>query len=143
MKNSLENSTQLIAKYLSFAKFEKGLSANTLLAYENDLVSFFEYINNENIEFIEEIKRKDISNFIRYIAKNNLQPSTITRKIASIKGFFKFLAVKEKVISDNPAKDIDAPTVKKALPRHLTLEESRLLLQTAKEQGGANTNDSI
>ena len=33
----------------SFAKFEKGLSANTLLAYENDLVSFFEYINNEKL----------------------------------------------------------------------------------------------
>ena len=60
------------------------------------------------------------------------------RKLSAIKGFYKFLSSKEKSIADNPAKDIDAPSVKQALPKFLSEAESRLLLKTVKEFGGKN-----
>ena len=60
------------------------------------------------------------------------------RKLSAIKGLYKFLSSKEKSIQDNPAKDIDAPSVKQALPKFLSEDESRKLLQAVKDFGEKN-----
>ena len=118
----MQNYIQLVAKYLSFAKYEKGLSENTLLAYEKDLFEFFDYIYQNEISSLDKIKRKDISNYIRHIAKNNLQPTSITRKIASIKGFFRYFCTNLE-LKANPATLVALPKLPKKLPRVLKENE--------------------
>jgi len=124
-----EKTSQLISEYLDFLEIEKGLSKNTILAYQNDLVSFFDYLEAEKNTFkIEEIKRKDFSNFTKFLAKKEISPSTITRKIASLKGFFKFLSYNRK-ISTNPTSLLSSPKLPKKLPKVLSTTEIEKILK--------------
>lgn len=125
MQNS-ENNSQLISDYLNYLEIEKGLSKNTILAYQNDLSSFFDFLD-DNIT-VNEIKRKDFSSYTKFLARKELNPSSITRKIASIKGFFKFLAFRRD-ITDNPAISIVSPKLPKRLPKVLSVSEVNTILK--------------
>ena len=57
---------------------------------------------------------------------------TRARKVASIRGFFKYLHVKARIIDDNPAKELESPNLGKRLPKFLTLEQSTTLLDGIK-----------
>jgi len=121
-----ENIEQLISDYLNYLEIEKGLSKNTILAYQNDLVAFFNFLD-KNIN-INEITRKDFSSYTKNLAKKEINPSTITRKIASIKGFFKFLSYKRE-IKNNPSISIISPKLPKRLPKVLTISEINEILK--------------
>ena len=114
---------QFISNYLNYLEIERGLAKNTILAYENDLVGFFNFLESENKEIdINEIKRKDFSSYTKFLAKKELNPATITRKIASIKGFFKYLCFNRDILT-NPAISIVSPKLPKKLPKVLTVSE--------------------
>ena len=74
----------------------------------SDLVQFFDYIEKTP----DEVIRKDFSQYVKYLARKELTPSTITRKIASIKGFFRFLCHK-RYIQENPSSSINSPKLPK------------------------------
>jgi len=114
---------QLISNYLNYLEIERGLSSNTILAYQNDLVDFFNFLDNEkdNVD-ISEIKRKDFSSYTKNLARIGLNPTSITRKIASIKGFFKYLCY-NRDIKSNPAISVVSPKLPKKLPKVLTVSE--------------------
>lgn len=130
MQNSLksENNAQLtleyISEYINYLEIEKGLSKNTLSAYECDLIHFFDFIDTD----LNQIARKDFSSYIKYLSKNEINPSTIIRKIASIKGFFKYLCFK-RYLEKNPAMTIYAPKLAKKLPRVLSVAEIDKILK--------------
>jgi len=121
--------SQLISDYLTYLEIEKGLSKNTILAYENDLLSLFNFFNEKEICNLDEIKRKDFSTYTKYLAKKEFTPSSITRKIASIKGFFKYLCHK-RIIKTNPAISINSPKLPKRLPKILNINEIDKILQS-------------
>jgi len=123
---NIENNSQLISDYLAYLEIEKGLSKNTINAYRNDILDFFEFLNVQ--KSIEQIKRKDFSSFTKHLYKKDLNSSTIVRKIASIKGFFKFLCFKRNIQS-NPAISINSPKVPKRLPKVLTINEIEKILK--------------
>ena len=54
-----ETISQFISDYLSYLEIEKGLSLNTILAYQSDLIAFFDYLNTEKEVILDELKRKD------------------------------------------------------------------------------------
>lgn len=123
-----ETISQYISEYLSYLEMERGLSQNTILAYQSDLIAFFDYLNTEKEVILDELKRKDFSFYIKYLAKNEINPSTITRKIASIKGFFKYLCHK-RIIKTNPSSSINSPKLPKRLPKVLSINELNLILK--------------
>lgn len=119
-----ENTSQSISDYLTYLEIEKGLSKNTILAYQNDLVDFFDFLKEKELD---KIKRRDFSSFTKYLARKELNPSSITRKIASIKGFFRFLCFRQD-IKTNPAISITSPKLPKKLPKVLTISEIEKIL---------------
>lgn len=125
---------QLISEYLNWLEVERGLSRNTIDAYKNDLIGFFDYF--QNIEDLDEIKRNNFSEYTMFLASNNISASSITRKIASIKGFFKYVSANRE-IKANPALAINSPKLPKRLPKVITFEEIKKLLNnrlTVKEK---------
>lgn len=120
--------SQHISDYLAYLELERGLSKNTILAYQNDLMAFFDYLSNDNEINLDELKRRDFSQFVKYLARNEISPSTITRKIASIKGFFKYLCNK-RIVKANPAISIISPKLPKRLPKVLTILELDKILK--------------
>lgn len=117
---------QSISEYLTYLEVERGLSQNTVLAYENDILGFFDYF--KNIEDPNEIKRIHFSEYTVYLAQNGLLSSSVTRKIASIKGFFRFLAA-NKEIKSNPSLSVSSPKIPKKLPKVISYEEIEKLLK--------------
>ena len=117
---------QSISEYLTYLEVERGLSQNTVLAYENDILGFFDYF--KNIEDPNEIKRIHFSEYTVYLAQNGLLSSSVTRKIASIKGFFRFLAA-NKEIKSNPSLSVSSPKTPKKLPKVISYEEIEKLLK--------------
>jgi len=64
-----------------------------------------------------------------YAARQRENKSSVTaRKLSAIRSFFKYYTVNKKILEVNPAKDIESPSVKRALPKYLSIEESIALL---------------
>ncbi len=118
-----------ISQYIEYLTIERGLSTNTIFAYERDLKEFSDFLFSENIIENKDIKRQHISLFIKYLREKKLTPSTIFRKLASIKGYFLYLTTSGK-INENPALAIDMPKLRRKLPVILTYNEVEKLLKT-------------
>lgn len=116
--------SQIISEYLEYLEVEKGLSANTIEAYQRDLDYFIEFCGNKSLK---DIKRSLMNSYIRKLHDENYSPTSIMRKIASLRGFFKW-ACFEELISINPALSIEHPKLPKKLPKVISIEEIEKIL---------------
>lgn len=141
---------RILKDYLNY-NVNLNKSNNSINEYKYDLVRFLKYmkaisLNMKNIDFdkidisdidskfLNKIDSSDIYEYVSFLKfSQNNSAATRARKIASIKGFFRYLSVKAKVIDDNPAKEIETPKIEKRLPKYLSLNESITLLEKAKE----------
>lgn len=113
---------QIIGEYLEYLELEKGLSQNTLEAYRRDLSEF-----SQGVEDIKKVDRMSINMFIRKLRENKLAPSSIIRKIASLRGFFKW-ASSAGIIDKNPASTLGQPKVPQHLPKVVSIKEIEEML---------------
>ncbi len=116
--------TQILAEYLDFLEIEKGLSKNTLEAYRRDLSNFFDFCNDIDIS---KIQRTQINSYVRNLHEKKYSPTSIMRKIASLRGFFKWACANEKTKS-NPTLTLEQPRIPQKLPKVMTAEEINSIL---------------
>ncbi|WP_099204230.1 tyrosine recombinase XerC [Scatolibacter rhodanostii] len=137
----------LVRQYALYLRNIRGLSVKTVDEYCLDLRTFFRFLQkqrqqlNEPIEeiliaqidldFIKKITTYEVFEFMNYVSddRNNLS-ATRQRKSSSIKSFFKYLVVHEKLLEENPVENLSAPKKKKVLPHFLSLEQSIELLNS-------------
>lgn len=115
---------QILSEYLDFLEIEKGLAENTLEAYRRDLSDFFNFCGD--IE-VNDIQRTKINSYVRNLHEMKFSATSIMRKIASLRGFFKWTCVNE-ITRTNPALTLEQPKVPQKLPKVLTVEEINNLL---------------
>ncbi len=123
----------LIKEFQVYKQVQEGLSKNTIKNYGRDINELFKYLKqNKNIiitaETIQHITKKDLEMFIAYIADKGNSKTTRSRKISSIKEFFKYLHEEERIIENNPAITLKNPKLDKKLPVYLKLNEAKRLL---------------
>ncbi|HQY17111.1 MAG TPA: tyrosine-type recombinase/integrase [Ferruginibacter sp.] len=106
-----------IQAFLNYLKFQKRFSQNTLIAYENDLQSFFSYLTLQYGEIaMADIKPPFIRSWLAKLkSAEDCSAKTINRKISSLRSFFKF-HLKQAVITANPMASIVGPKIPKKLP---------------------------
>jgi len=109
---------QEVALYLEFLEMEKGLAQNTILAYERDLIAFFDYFGGE----IENISRQNINSYIYYLKEKKYTATSVARKIASIRGFYRWVCVSG-LLKQNPTEFLEQQKLPKKLPKVLTADE--------------------
>ncbi len=117
---------ELLSLYLEFIELEKGLSLNSIEAYRRDIEFFLEFNTKKNN--LNDITRHDISAYIRYLKENNYSTSSITRKISSIKSFFKWACISG-YANTNPALTIELPKRPKILPKVMTIKDIEMMLE--------------
>ena len=117
-----------IAEYMEYLEVERGLSSNTIMAYRSDLYSLSDFLMEKNIEIYSDIQRIHLNLYIKNLYDKKYTPRSITREIASIKGFFKWLSIND-YISHNPALAIEQPKLPKRLPKVLSIKEITDLLK--------------
>ena len=119
-----------ISEYLEYLYIERGLSKNTISAYQIDLNEFCSFLSSlYEITDNNNVKRQHISLFIKHLRDKKLSSATIFRKLASIKGYFLYLTTNNK-INENPALNIDMPKLRRKLPNVLTYKEIEKILKT-------------
>ncbi len=140
---------QLVVNFLAYKGTIQNRSDQTVFQYYHDLRQFYRFIlknkypekykkkETSEIPFedcsdsdVKEITYKDIYNFLLY-TKTTLKNADDARrrKLCTIRNFYKFLKTTGEV-TENPADILEAPKRKKRLPKYLTLEESKTLLES-------------
>lgn len=141
---------QLLRDYLFYMLTIRGRSARTVDAYYIDLCLFFRYlralkegvaideperlseieITALDVEFVKKITLSDIYAFLSFAAGARQNSAAArARKVSCIRTFFGYLCNKVNLLTDNPTLSLDTPSIKKTLPKYLTLEESIELLR--------------
>ncbi|MGI6595436.1 MAG: tyrosine recombinase XerC [Elusimicrobia bacterium] len=119
----------ILKKFLEYLEHQKNYSENTLKAYDTDITQFIRFLRKKRKKTFKEVEYKDFIGFLSYLkAEDRYTEKSISRKVASIKAFFKFLA-KRKLISVNPALLLYTPKVPEKLPSFLSEEEVIKIIQ--------------
>ncbi len=115
---------------LSLKEHERtGTNMNTVMAYRNDLRQLCHYLQEHGVEQWSQVKRSQLVDYLEDMREGQLyRPTTIARKLAAFKSFFRFL-IKEERIEDNPAEALEAPSIPKELPQILTVEQINSLFE--------------
>jgi len=117
-----------ISAFLTHARVEKGLAANTVSAYRRDLEKFGKFAQKRKIP-LETVSRDDLVDFLAELYRQKLDSKSVARHLVSLRNFFRFAQLQE-LVSVDPSMHLESPKVRRALPGHLRLEEvERLLAQ--------------
>lgn len=119
--------------FLEYITVELGLSPNTKQAYIRDIELFQENTDKD----LRLVKRTDILSYMQYLKNKGYAPTSIARRLAALKSFYRFMNA-EGYVSSDPAQVIEAGTKGTRLPRVLNLNEVEMLLDapdTATDEG--------
>jgi integrase/recombinase XerD len=122
--NSLIVEDRVLSEYLQFLELECGLSQNSLSAYKRDIFEFktlFKLSHDCNIRY------KTVNDYITKLSDMNRKPSSIARKISSLKGFYKYLQENE-LVRENPFEFARVPRISRYHPDYLTVGEIERIL---------------
>ena len=120
-------SIQDLSEYLDFLDVERGLSQNTIDAYRRDLETFIEFCLTKFSVDEKNISRLIVNAYLRDLHENHYNPTSISRKIASLRGYYRWLSANEK-ISSNPIDTIEMPKLPQRLPKVISVEDIKKML---------------
>lgn len=150
----------VLRDYLTYHETIKGHSRATVDEYFLDLRNFFRFLKIErgivprateledisirdvDLDFVAKVTLAEVYAYLAFLSRDKakftrsrseefgLNSTSRARKVSSIRGFYKYLTVKAKLLEENPVQDLDSPRPKRALPRYFTLEESERLLSS-------------
>ena len=120
---------RLIASFIDYLRYERNYSTYTVSSYAKDLEQFEAFVTEKTEDTFEtEIIDSDIvREWIVFLLENKLSPTSVNRKLSSLKSFFKFL-VKQGLVSTNPLRLLNGPKTKKPLPYFVRESEMESLL---------------
>lgn len=110
-------------EFINYLKYEKRFSNHTSLNYQKDLTDFINFENKN----IKEINVNNIRKYLKHLYDKNYSNSSISRKVSSLKSFFKYLE-SEEMIKINPMTLISNPKKEKKLPNFLNYSDLEKLL---------------
>ncbi|MBU0649697.1 tyrosine-type recombinase/integrase [Patescibacteria group bacterium] len=110
----------------------EGKSTSTILAYNKDLDQLADYLVTKDITAIEDVKAEQLTGFIKAIAESSkLTPKSVSRKINSLKSFYKYLTTKD-LVDTNVAEVLTHPKIETKEPRVLSKLEFMALREVAR-----------
>src|ERR1019366_5760192 len=118
-----------VSQFLNYLRSVRNASPHTLRSYENDLSQFLAFLTPPGAEPppLRDITHLLIREFVAYLHDHDLEKSSIARKLAAIRSFFKF-AVREGLVLRNPARLVATPKLPKRIPSVLSAEDMNMFL---------------
>ncbi|MDP8212044.1 MAG: tyrosine recombinase XerC [Candidatus Zapsychrus exili] len=126
-----------IDKFLSYLEIEKNYSEHTILNYRLDLEEFFKFIDNVQIEKVDYLR---LRRFLAHLRSYNHKPRTLSRKLSSLRSFFKFLH-REGHVKNNPATLLMSPKLDKPLPKFMSEEDMVKFIEAPSKKTLAGKRD--
>lgn len=155
---SREQNPDYLNSFLDYSITILNKSPNSVKEYNYDLANFLRYmkiqlkltkeddlnkidIDDFSIDDLKKITLNDIHAYISHMAVTNRSKATTrARKISSIRIFFKYLTQKADVLEINPAQNLETPKLEKRVPKYLSLEDSKKLLDVAGHEDNRNNH---
>ncbi len=159
MSDRYEGAPEVLRRFLAYMETIRGKSRRSAQEYFLDLRIFLRFlkkhrglvpsdaefdqipIDDVTVDLLKTVTTGDIYEYMFFLGSERpvhpnsrkpsmgLGPAARARKVSSLRAFFKYLTVKTQQLSYNPMAEMDSPTQKKSLPKYLTEEESRALLE--------------
>ncbi len=114
-------------RYTEYLKNTKRMAENSYNAYRRDVSEFQKHLENSGVKRPEDITNTDVVSYILSLRKSGRAPSTVNRKIASLRSYCSFLC-EEGILSDNPAREVRVPHMEQKELEYLTVEEVERIL---------------
>ena len=116
-----------IGAFVRYLSEERNASYNTQISYERDLRKLAEFLLHQGITKVQEVSETSLNSYVLFLEKQGKAASTVSRYIASFKGFFEY-CFKQGVIVQDPAERLKPPKVEKKFPQILTISETQRLM---------------
>ncbi len=129
-----------IQAFVGYLDTEKNASHNTCISYERDLKKLKEYLQQQGVEQVQEVSETSLNSYILFLEREGRAASTVSRYIASFKGFFEY-CYKQGVITEDPAERLKPPKVERKFPQVLTVEEMKRLLEQPDQRSDKGIRD--
>jgi integrase/recombinase XerD len=133
---------QHIEQFIEYLATQKHYAGNTLMAYRNDLLQFYQFVMNLR-PYTSSWARVDsllMQAYLLDLKARDYSSASIARKIAALKSFYYYLTEMH-VMASNPTLDLDAPRVHKQPPRALTEAQIVALLHAPAEPNPKGLRD--
>ena len=122
-----------IDEFLSYLELERGLSPTTRSSYRQDLLLFNGFLTQQQIGSLSRVQPVHVRAFLQWLRESR-SPATVARKLAAVKGLFRFLQG-QRVIQSSPTAFIETPRLWRRLPQTLRVEEIERLLGSVQPEG--------
>ncbi len=139
MKKPRPAAEEALRLFLDYLPVEKGLSANTILAYGRDLNKYLSFLRRNRVDW-SRTDESTVARFIRDESRAGLQARSLARLISAMKSFYKFMTL-DGFVSRDPTANLSSPKTWLSLPKFLTVPEVEALLRQPDEREPGGLRD--
>ena len=125
------NENNYVSSFLEMIVIERGLAKNTASSYKDDLNQLVEFCKKKNLNILE-LDEKKLEEYLSKFINQGFEKTSLARKISTYTQFFNFL-IDEKLIDNNPIKDIKQPKLDSKLPVILSVSDIQNLINSSKQ----------
>lgn len=121
----------LVEQFCEMLVAERNATSNTIESYRRDCSQLADFLSKP----LQEAAVEDLQGYLKHLTERRYATKTIARQLSSMKQFFSFL-YSEKLISSNPAHELEGPKLGKGIPKVLTEKEVTQLMETSHQNKG-------
>ena len=118
---------EFISSFLDYISVERGLAKNTIMAYREDLEAYSSFLSDKGKAGVSSTSKNDIINFMLSQKDKGIGATSIARRLAAIRMFYRFLT-RERILREDPTSLIDSPKLWKKIPDTLSVNDIEALL---------------
>ena len=119
----------IIDRFAAYLRVERGCAENTCTSYVHDIRRFVEFMNRRRISW-DSVDLNTVNSYITYLRRKGYLNSSISRTVAAIKSFYRFLVI-EKYLDTSPVELLEYPKKELKLPNVLTQDEIFRIIEAA------------
>lgn len=120
--DTMNKFNELSEAFVEYLQIEKNASPYTIKYYCSDLEIFFGFLDREGIQDLKDVEQQQVRLFLTELYDQRLSRRSVSRKISSLRSFYKFLE-REQWVTTNPFIHIYQPRTDKKVPGFLYMEE--------------------
>lgn len=124
----MNNFVKTCEQFVTYLQIEKNASSHTVRYYQNDLETFVAFLEREGIKHLSDVDHKVVRVFLTELYQQQLSRKSVSRKLSSLRSYYKFLE-REEVVTSNPFSGITLPKASKPIPQFLYKEELKPLFE--------------
>ncbi|MBK1705601.1 site-specific tyrosine recombinase XerD [Halochromatium glycolicum] len=118
---------RIIEAFADALWMERGLSENTLAAYQSDLRAFQHWLSHERGRALDAAERADLLDYLALLAQQGRKPRSSARVLSCLRQFYRHL-LRQGLVTEDPSERVDAPRLGRPLPKTLTEADVEALL---------------